>query len=170
MKTIVWKSKLHRFWIETARPILILLLVTSAMRSALADWNDVPTGSMRPTIMEGDRIWVNKLAYDLKVPFTTTRLAQWGDPARGEIVVFFSPADEVRLVKRVVGLPGDTVAMANNRLFINGEPVAYEPLEAAVVNEISAAEQPRHQFAAEQLGGRKHPVRSEEHTSELQSR
>ena len=94
MKTIVWKSKLHRFWIETARPILILLLVTSAMRSALADWNDVPTGSMRPTIMEGDRIWVNKLAYDLKVPFTTARLAQWGDPARGEIVVFFSPADE----------------------------------------------------------------------------
>src|ERR1043166_4546174 len=66
-------------------------------------------GSMKPTILEGDRIFVNKLAYDLKVPFTTWHLAQWANPQRGDIVVFYSPHDETRLVKRVVGLPGDSI-------------------------------------------------------------
>jgi len=135
-----------------------MLLVVCALRSSLADWNDVPTGSMKPTVLEGDRVWVNKLAYDLKVPFTTWRLAQWQDPQRGDIVVFFSPADEKRLVKRVVGLPGDTVAMRNNRLFINGDPVAYEPLDRTVIDEIALSEQPSHQFAHEQLAEHLHPV------------
>jgi signal peptidase I len=73
------------------RPILILICVLFALRSSIADWNDVPTGSMIPTILEGDRIFVNKLAYDLKIPFTTRHIAEWGDPKRGDIVVFFSP-------------------------------------------------------------------------------
>ncbi len=106
--------------------ILTVILATTAFRSAVADWNDVPTGSMRPTIIEGDRIFVNKLAYDLKIPFTGIRLAEWDRPGRGDIVTFYSPADGVRLVKRVIGLPGDTVAMRNNRLVINGEPVEYD--------------------------------------------
>ena len=58
--------------------------------------------------MEGDRIFVNKLAYDLKVPYTTWHIAAWGVPQRGEIVVFYSPNDGKRLVKRVVGIPGDS--------------------------------------------------------------
>jgi signal peptidase I len=80
---------------------------------------------MEPTILPGDRIFVNKLAYDLKVPFTTERLWQWSDPERGDIAVLFSPADGKRLVKRVIGLPGDTVAMRNNRLIINGKAAEY---------------------------------------------
>jgi signal peptidase I len=103
----------------------LMILVVSSLRSALADWNDVPTGSMKPTIQEGDRVVVNKLAYDLKVPFTTIHIAQWGNPDRGDIVVLFSPADGIRLVKRVVGVPGDSVAMVNNELYINGLPVPY---------------------------------------------
>src|SRR5512132_1022039 len=93
---------------------LVILLIVSSMRSALADWNDVPTGSMKPTIQEGDRVVVNKLAYDLKVPFTTIELLKWADPQRGDIVVLFSPQDGTRLVKRVVAVPGDTVAMIDN--------------------------------------------------------
>jgi signal peptidase I len=62
------------------RVFLLMILVVSSLRSALADWNDVPTGSMKPTIQEGDRVVVNKLAYDLKVPFTTIPIAKWGDP------------------------------------------------------------------------------------------
>src|SRR5258707_14491362 len=89
------------------RGFLILLLVVCSLRSALADWNDVPTGSMKPTIQEGDRVVVNKLAYDLNVPFTTIEITKWADPKRGAIVVLFSPVDGVRLVKRVVPLPGD---------------------------------------------------------------
>lgn len=104
----------------------LLLLAVSSFRSAIADWNDVPTGSMLPTIQIGDRILVNKLAYDLKIPFTQKRLATWGDPERGDIVVCWSPADGARLVKRVIGVPGDVLALRDNRLIINGEPVAYE--------------------------------------------
>jgi len=58
----------------------------------------------------------------LKIPFTTRRLSQWGDPARGDIVVFFSPKDGERLVKRVVGLPGDTIELRNEVLLVNGWP------------------------------------------------
>ena len=107
------------------RIFLLMVLVISSLRSALADWNDVPTGSMKPTIQEGDRVVVNKLAYDLKIPFTMIRLWKWGDPNRGDIVVLFSPADGMRLVKRVIALPGDRVEMVDNALLINGKPVQY---------------------------------------------
>ena len=76
---------------EFFAPIIVLLIILCALRSSLYDWNDVPSGSMLPTIMEGDRVLVNKLAYDLKIPFTTTHIAEWSGPQRGEIVVFFSP-------------------------------------------------------------------------------
>src|ERR1700685_1364309 len=130
MSNTRFKLWLGRFWRETAKPIGILVLVMTALRSAVADWNDVPTGSMNPTIIEGDRVFVNKLAYDLKVPFTTWHLAQWSNPKRGDIVVFFSPVDGIRLVKRVVGLPGDRIELANDRLLINGRPSEYDPLPA----------------------------------------
>src|SRR5690348_14532731 len=71
------QGPLLRFW-HFIRPILILVVVLFAIRSSVADWNDVPTGSMIPTILEGDRIFVNKLAYDLKIPFTTKHIFTWG--------------------------------------------------------------------------------------------
>jgi signal peptidase I len=107
--------------INEIRVFALMLLVVTSLRSALADWNDVPTGSMKPTIQEGDRVVVNKLAYDLKIPFTTYEVAKWGDPHRGDIVVLFSPRDGVRLVKRVIAVPGDNVQLVENNLFINGK-------------------------------------------------
>lgn len=95
-------------------------------RSACADWNTVPTASMKPTILEGDRIAVNKLAYDLHIPFTHISLVKFADPQRGEIAVFDSKVSDKRLVKRVIGVPGDTVAMINNQLIINGNAIQYE--------------------------------------------
>ena len=112
-----------RSWWFTALATVFLAL---SVRSAVADWNDVPTGSMKPTILEGDRIFVNKLAYDLKVPFTMVHIASWGEPDRGDIVVFRSPLDGKKLVKRVVGLPGDVILMEENRLSVNGQPLRYE--------------------------------------------
>jgi signal peptidase I len=106
------------------RPLLLVAIVVSAFRSAVADWNDVPSGSMKPNILEGDRILVNKLAYDLKVPFTFWRLARWADPARGDVVVLFD-AVGTRLVKRVIGLPGDVVELRGDRLIVNGVLAAY---------------------------------------------
>jgi signal peptidase I len=108
----------------------MVVAVLAPLRSAVADWNDVPSGSMTPTILVGDRIFVNKLAYDLKVPFTTWHLATWADPQRGDIIVFRSPHDGTRLVKRVVGVPGDQIELRNDHLLINGQLASYASLRA----------------------------------------
>ena len=115
----------RRFWLEWVRPLAVTALVLGSFRSAVADWNDVPTGSMRPTVLEGERVFINRAAYDLKVPFTTWRLAQWADPTRGDIVVLYSPHDGKRLLKRVVGVPGDSIEMKDNRLIVNGAAASY---------------------------------------------
>jgi signal peptidase I len=151
------KLTLARWWTEWLRSVLLIVLVITSFRSAVADWNDVPTGSMKPTIFEGDRIVVNKLAYDLKVPFTTRRLLAWDDPQRGDIVVLYSPADGKRLVKRVVGVPGDTIAMNDDRLVVNGEPLAYSPPAPDLVAGRTAGMEGR-LIACESLGDQLHAV------------
>ena len=158
MKRILSKQRLRRLWRNWIRPLAILLLVLGTFRSAVADWNDVPSGSMNPSILVGDRIFVNKLAYDLKVPFTTTRLATWSGPKRGDVVVFFSPENGQRMVKRVVGLPGDTVELRSNRLVVNGARVAYAELDRQIIAQIDADKRSTYRFADEQLAEPGHPV------------
>jgi signal peptidase I len=158
MQTVPFGSRLRQYWRKEVRPLLILALVLFAARSSLADWSPVPTGSMNPTIIEGDLIFVNKLAYDLKLPFTTWHLAQWSNPKRGDIVVFFSPHDGTRLVKRVIGLPGDTVELRDNELIINGKPVNYGSIDAAISTQLPLKEQQHSLFATEQLPGHAHAV------------
>jgi signal peptidase I len=152
------KTMLTRVWKEWGSPILVVVAIMIPLRSSLADWNDVPTGSMKPTILVGDRIFVNKLAYDLKVPLTTWHIAKWGNPARGDIVVCYSPADGKRLVKRVVGIPGDTLAMQNGRLIVNSIEAKYTTLDQAVVDNIPKKEQQSRLFAEEDVDGLSHAV------------
>lgn len=121
---IAVKNKLINLWREN-RSLLLFLALMFIFRSALADWNEVPTGSMKPTILEGDRIFVNKVAYDVRVPFTHISLLELANPERGDIVVFDSKVSNKRLVKRIVGVPGDTVALHDNVLRINGEKLEY---------------------------------------------
>ena len=121
-------SALLKAWREY-RGFAVFVVLMVIFRSALADWNVVPTGSMKPTIVEGDRILVNKLAYDLKFPLTHISLHKFADPRRGDIVVFDSRAADTRLVKRVIGLPGDVVEMRDNHLTINGIPARYSGIE-----------------------------------------
>jgi signal peptidase I len=125
------KRSLLNIWREY-RGFAVFIVLMMIFRSALADWNVVPTGSMKPTILEGDRILVNKLAYDFKIPFTHISLYKFADPQRGDIVVFDSKAANTRLVKRVIGLPGDTVEMRGNRLTINGVAARYSGIEHEV--------------------------------------
>ena len=121
-------NNLVRTWNEY-RGFALFIVLMVVFRSALADWNVVPSGSMKPAILEGDRILVNKLAYDLKIPFTHIAVHNFADPKRGDIVVFDSSAADTRLVKRVIGLPGDTVSMRDNRLIINGIEARYSNIE-----------------------------------------
>ncbi len=114
------RTPTQRFLREWVLPIGLVMAIMAPIRSVIADWNDVPSGSMRPTILEGDRIYVNKLAFGLRLPFTLTWLARWNEPRRGDIATFASPADGIRLVKRVIGVPGDTVELRSNTLFVNG--------------------------------------------------
>ena len=121
-------NKIMRAWNEY-RGFALFVVLMVVFRSAFADWNVVPSGSMKPTILEGDRILVNKLAYDLRIPFTHITVHTFANPKRGDIVVFDSSAADTRLVKRVIGLPGDTVAMRDNRLIINGIEARYSNIE-----------------------------------------
>jgi len=113
---------------------------------------------MKPTILEGDRVFVNKLAYDLKIPYTTIHVACWDNPKRGDVVILFSPADGVRLVKRVIGLPGDTIALWRNQLIINGEPVKYDELKQDTIQQLPPEQRPDHLFYIEGLSEREHLV------------
>src|SRR5213078_4867672 len=122
------KSSLIKAWREY-RGFAVFIVLMIIFRSALADWNVVPTGSMKPTILEGDRILVNKLAYDFKIPLTQISIYKFADPKRGDIVIFDSKVADTRLVKRVIGLPGDTVEMRDNRLTINGIEARYTRFE-----------------------------------------
>ena len=131
----------------------MFVVVMLLFRSAIADWNQVPSGSMYPSIYIGDRIVVDKLAYDLRVPFTLQRIARWEQPQRGDVVTFQSPVDGRLLVKRVVGVPGDTVELNNNQLAINGVPASYEPLSQSEVRELPAVQSARYEFFTESLLG-----------------
>lgn len=148
---VLLRDRAVRFFRKEIVPFLAVVVVLMTMRSSLADWYDVPTGSMRPTILEGDRILVNKLAYDLRVPFLGWRIMTWNDPARGEIVIFPSPKDGTRLVKRVVGLPGDAVELRDNVLFINDQPSTYSPIDPATLEQVPSSERPGRIFATELL-------------------
>jgi signal peptidase I len=160
MKTapVDFKPKIKRWWQREIKPILIMAAVLFAVRSSMADWNDVPTGSMKPTILEGDRVYVNKLAYDLKIPFTTVHLAEWDNPHRGDIVVFYSPHDGERLVKRVVGVPGDVIELRENNMLLNGEAVHYSPIKPELVRDVSGVDADALRFAEEDLPNHAHAV------------
>ena len=137
-----------KLWSEY-KALLLFIVLMVMFRSAVADWNDVPSGSMKPTIVAGDRILVNKLAYDIRLPLTHISLYRLADPRRGDIVVFESEAADRRLVKRVIGVPGDSVEMVDNVLVINGEVAKYSdaaPEEHAIV-------------ATEAVSGMSHAVR-----------
>ncbi|HSI35432.1 MAG: signal peptidase I [Phycisphaerae bacterium] len=151
-------NKLLYYWRRHIRPLVVLVAIFLSFRSIILDWNDVPTGSMRSTIVEGDRILVNKLAYGLKFPFTTWHMARWNTPARGEIVVFYSPEDGIRLVKRVIGVPGDRIEIKANRPKINGQWVKWEDAGPEALDPLPAEERTLFKAFKETIGDYTHTV------------
>ena len=111
------------FWRGEWASLAMMVLLLTVTRTSLANHYQVPSGSMEPTLMPGDRVAVNMMAYGLRVPFTDIELIDRGEPQRGDVVVFKSPADGTRLIKRLVAVGGDTVALVDGRLWIDGEPL-----------------------------------------------
>jgi signal peptidase I len=141
-------TALGKLWHNWVRPIGTVIVIVVVFRSMLLDWNDVPTGSMEPEIHVGDRIAVNRLAYGLQFPLTGPQIGipftpaqfdnpldgipqiKWGrGPQRGDIVTFWNPETDVRMVKRIVAGPGDTIAMNGGEMTINGEAATYTDID-----------------------------------------
>jgi len=151
------KSRFGRLWRDW-RGFVLFVAIMLVFRSAIADWNQVPSGSMKPSILVGDRIVVDKLAYDLRIPFTLTRVARWAEPSRGDVVTFPSPRDETLYVKRVIGLPGDVVELRKNHLIVNGHEARYTELSKSEIDALDVEQKSTYRFFREELGSMSHVV------------
>jgi signal peptidase I len=154
------KKRLSNLWKEN-KSLFVFICLMLVFRSAVADWSDVPTGSMKPTIVEGDRIFVNKMAYDIRLPFTHISLIKLAEPQTNDIIIFDSVASDKRLVKRVIGVPGDKIAMKNNKLLINGQAISYQQ---------TSTEKPHinnHYDNTETINGHSHNIRTNNVASQL---
>lgn len=130
-------------------PVLLFVLV---IRSFIFEPFRIPSGSMRPTLLQGDYIFVTKYSYGLRFPVTNTEIIETGEPERGDVVVFRLPSDpSINYIKRVVGLPGDRIVYENHRLTVNGETVEMYPAP----NRDPETSQDRF---IEKLGGHEHEI------------
>jgi len=161
-------SLARRFW-EQFGTLLVAVAIALAIRSCVIEPYRIPSGSMLPTLLIGDHLFVNKFVYGIKIPFTDLRLPGWREPRRGDVVVFdvardryggIFPVDlrpelpEDRFVKRIVGVPGDTIEVRGGELRINGQPVPVERTDEIVDDEDGRPLR----LARETLDGRTHAV------------
>lgn len=141
-----------------ALAVAVALLVASvpAIRWSLWDWNDIASRSMQPGILEGDRVLVERKAYDLHVPFTRRAMWRSGDPELGDLVVFRSPETGIPMLKRVVGLPGDRLEIREEWLIRNGVAATYHPLDSALFEGLQV--DPSARLFVESMGNRSQNV------------
>jgi signal peptidase I len=115
-------------WIEYCKSFFPVILAVLLLRSFLVEPFRIPSGSMMPTLLVGDFILVNKFAYGLRLPVANTKIIEIDEPERGDVVVFRYPKDpSVDYIKRVVGLPGDTIRYTNKVVYVNGRPAGQVP-------------------------------------------
>ena len=154
------KKRLSKLWKEN-KSLFAFIGLMLVFRSAVADWSDVATGSMKPTIVEDNRIFINKMAYDIRLPFTHVSLIKLAEPQTNDIIIFDSVVSDKRLVKRVIGVPGDKVAMKDNKLLINGLAISYQQ---------TSTEKPHsnnHYVNTESINGQSHNIRTNNINSSL---
>lgn len=138
--------------IEYSRSFFPVLLFVLVIRSFIFEPFRIPSGSMMPTLLQGDYIFVKKYAYGLRLPVIEKKIVETGEPERGDVVVFRLPSEpNINYIKRVVGLPGDELVYDRHRLSVNGELVAVTRDAENTVSSSAAR-------YVEQLGERKHAI------------
>jgi len=146
--------------IEYSRSLFPVLLIVLLFRSFLFEPFKIPSGSMIPTLLIGDFILVNKYAYGLRLPVLNTKFLDVAEPQRGDVVVFRYPVEPgINFIKRLVGLPGDTIVYRDKKLFINGEPLQLETQGVYSSSEVKCTTpRPDAERYTEQLGDVSHDI------------
>ena len=158
VQNINWGKAALNFWREW-RGFFVFVALMLLFRSAIADWNHVPSGSMNPGIIAGDRVVVDKIAYDMRWPFTLNRITRWSNPKRGDIVTFPSPENQkTLLIKRVIAVGGDKIELHDNRLFINEVPATYTVLSDEEINELHLTASDRVVYVLEEIFGHRRMI------------
>lgn len=118
------------FFIEILKSVFPIVLIVFLVRAVIFEPFRIPTGSMKPTLLEGDFILVNKFIYGLRVPLIGHKVLNVSEPKRGDVMVFRFPKDtSIDFIKRVIGVPGDKIRYENKILYINDEPMTQEFVE-----------------------------------------
>ena len=108
---------------EYSEAFVVAVILAILIRAFLVQAFKIPSSSMEPTLLIGDHILVNKFIYGIRIPFTTIRWPRFEDPERGDVIVFTFPEDRTKdFIKRVIGVPGDTIEIINKTVFVNGKP------------------------------------------------
>jgi signal peptidase I len=143
------------WWVDLSRSLFPVILAVLVIRSFIFEPFRIPSGSMIPTLFDGDFILVNKFSYGLRLPVVHDEILDLGEPERGDVVVFRYPLNPAQdYIKRVVGLPGDRIAYRDKQLYINGEPVPQ-----TLVGRYRGPEQESGALLKrEQLGDAEHPI------------
>lgn len=132
----MYKTSSLRRLLKNHAGLLIFVFGMAFFRTAVADWNHVPSGSMEPTLFDGDWVWVDKTSYGPTIPFANVTVFKHHDPERGDIVTFVPPHTSDLYVKRVVGIPGDRVQFSGRDITVNDQVLAYKATRISTSNEI----------------------------------
>lgn len=144
--------------VEYAKSFFPVIFVVLMIRSFLAEPFRIPSGSMMPSLLIGDFILVNKFSYGLRLPVLNTKVVEFGEPARGDVIVFRGPKQpDTNFIKRIVGLPGDKIEYRDKQLVINGEAVSQVPLGEFIGSGVNRDPEAR-MLLSEQLPGREHKI------------
>jgi len=127
--------------VEYAKSFFPVLLIVLVLRSFLVEPFQIPSGSMIPTLEVGDFILVNKYTYGLRLPVVGTKIVEMNEPERGEVMVFIPPHDKRYFIKRIVGLPGDTIRYEDKVLSVNGEQILSEVIDSVQIEMPNGMEQ-----------------------------
>ena len=143
--------------VDYARSFFPVILLVLVLRSFLYEPFRIPSDSMMPTLIQGDFIFVNKWRYGLRLPVLNTRVVPIGEPERGDVIVFRKPSEpSIVFIKRLVGLPGDTIRVEGSQVYVNGTP---SQIEAGELYSGPKNEQyPFTRVGEERLGERTHAV------------